>query len=136
VAGEPDVHAINLRTGKENKSLHVRLGDDLKVAVPLEDSRYMAVMTTGSMVELWSVRPGQTPRRVAGPLGPLNRNRWAAGGNGGSGFLLANNSSVRFPKADDPGYRETYEFAEQGFLAVTKDGKALLRSPSLEAAWG
>lgn len=130
VAGEPYVHAINLRTGKENKSLHVRLGDDLNVAVPLEDSRYMAVMTTGSMVELWSVRPGQTPKRVAGPIGPLNPDRWAAGGTGGSGFFLANNSSVRFLKADDPGYRETYEFAEdQGFLAATKDGKALLRSP-------
>ncbi|MFI9060125.1 serine protease [Streptomyces sp. rh207] len=130
VAGEPDVHAINLRTGKENKGLRVRLGDDLNVAVFLDDPRYAAVMTTGSMVELWSVRPGQSAKRVVGPLGPLNANRWMAGVPGGSGFFLANYSSVRFLKADDPGYRETYEFAEdQGFLAATKDGKALLRSP-------
>ncbi|MFE2499603.1 hypothetical protein [Streptomyces scopuliridis] len=68
--------------------------------------------------------------RTAGPLGPLNPNRWTAGVPGGSGFFLANNSSVRFLKADAPGYRETYGFAEdQGFLAATKDGKALLRSP-------
>jgi hypothetical protein len=130
VGGEPYVHAISLRTGKENKSLRVRLGDDLNVAVFLADPHYVAVMTTGSMVELWSVQPGQAPKRVAGPLGPLNENRWMAGGTGDAGFFLANNSSVRFLKADDPGYRETYEFAEdQGFLAATKDGKALLRSP-------
>lgn len=130
VAGEPDIHAINLQSGKENKSLRIRLGDDLNVAVFLKDSRYVAAMTTGSMVELWSVRPGQPAKRVAGPLGPLNENRWAAGVTGDAGFFLANNSSVRFLKADDPGYQETYEFAEdQGFLAATKDGKALLSSP-------
>ncbi|GGX75082.1 nSTAND1 domain-containing NTPase [Streptomyces hiroshimensis] len=130
VAGEPYVHAVDLRTGKEDEERRIRLGDDLNVAVFLKDSRYAAVMTTGSMVELWLVRPGQTPRRVAGPLGPLNPNRWAAGGTGGSGFFLANKSSVSFLKADDPGYRETHEFGEnQGFLAATKDGKTLLRSP-------
>ncbi|MDH2390627.1 trypsin-like peptidase domain-containing protein [Streptomyces sp. HNM0663] len=130
VHGEPDVHAINLSTGKENKDLRLRLGDDLATAVFLKDSRYAAVMTTGGMVELWSIRPGQPTRRVAGPLGPLNPNRWAANNPGDAGFFLANNSSVRFLKADDPGYRETYEFGEkQGFLAATKDGKALLRSP-------
>ncbi|GGY99489.1 serine protease [Streptomyces nitrosporeus] len=130
VGGEPDVHAVDLRTGEENEELLLRLGDDLHVAVFLEDSRYVAVMTTGGLVELWSVRPRRAPRRVAGPLGPLNPNRWTAGSPGGSGFFLANNSSVRFMKADDPGYRETYELAEkQGFLAATRDGRALLHSP-------
>ncbi|WP_412775129.1 trypsin-like peptidase domain-containing protein [Streptomyces platensis] len=130
VQGEPDVHAINLRTGKENKRLRLSLGDDLNVAMFLKDSRYVAVMTTGSMVELWSVRPGQAPKRVAGPLGPLKSDKFVVGVPGGSGFFLANNSSVRFLKADDPGYRETYEFREtQGFLAATQDGKALLRAP-------
>ena len=130
VGGEPGVHAINLRTGKESKALRLRLGPDLNTAVFLKDSRYVAVMTTGGMVELWSVLPKQAPKRVAGPLGPLNPNRWAAGRTAGSGFFLANNSAVRFLKGDDPGYRETYEFAEDlGFLAATKDGKALLSSP-------
>ncbi|MEU1821227.1 trypsin-like peptidase domain-containing protein [Streptomyces abikoensis] len=130
VAGEPYVHAIDLQAGKENKERRLRLGDDLNVAVFLKDSRYAAVMTTGGMVELWLASPGRTPKRVTGSLGPLNPNRWAAGGTGGSGFFLANKSSVRFLKADNPGYRETLEFGEdQGFLAATKGGKALLRSP-------
>ncbi|SDP67161.1 AAA ATPase domain-containing protein [Actinopolyspora xinjiangensis] len=130
VSREPDVHAVNLRTGKENKELRLRLGDDLNVAVFLEDPRYVAVKTTGGMVELWSVQSGQPATRAVGPLGPLNPNRWAAGTLEGSGFFLANNSSVRFLKADDPGDRETYEFEEkQGFVAGTRDGKALLRTP-------
>lgn len=131
VGGEPEVHAIDLKTGKENKGLRIRLGDDLNVAVFLTDPRYVAVMTKGGMVELWSVRgPGQAPKRVAGPLGPLKEDRWAAGLTRGAGFFLANKSSVRFLKADDPGYRETYEFAsDQGFLATANGGKALLRAP-------
>ncbi|WP_019901907.1 S1 family peptidase [Salinispora arenicola] len=131
VFGEPDVHVINLYTGKENEELRVRLGDDLNVAVFLEDSRYVAVMTTGGMVELWSAQPGKPSKRVAGPLGPLNPNRWAAGLTGGSGFFLANKNSIRFQKADDPDYQETYVFAEdQGFLAAANGGKALLYSPA------
>ncbi|MFK0046540.1 hypothetical protein ACIQU4_21025 [Streptomyces sp. NPDC090741] len=132
VQGEPDAYAVDLTTGKENEELRLRLGADLNVAVFLKDPRYAAVMTTGSMVELWSVRPGQTPRRVAGPLGPLNPNRWAAGIPGGAGFYLANDSSVNFLRADGSGYRETYQFADrQGFLAAPRDGKALLRTPVL-----
>ncbi|PCG85823.1 hypothetical protein CIB93_11935 [Streptomyces sp. WZ.A104] len=130
VRGEPDVHVVDLRTGKENKGLGVRLGVDLNTAVFLRDSRYAAVQSIGGLVELWSVQPGQPPKRVVGPLGPLTPNRWAAGSIGGSGFFMANDSSVSFLKADDPAYRETYEFGEkQGFLAAAKDGKALLRSP-------
>ncbi|MFE6165215.1 trypsin-like peptidase domain-containing protein [Streptomyces sp. NPDC056486] len=131
VGGEPYVHAIKLQTGKENKDLRVRLGDDLNVAWPLEDSRYMAVMTKGAMVELWSARPGQPAKRVVGPLEPLGPEQelWVVGARGGAGFFLANNSSVRFLKADDPGYREAYEFAQgRDFLAATKDGRALLHS--------
>ncbi|MGW7197654.1 nSTAND1 domain-containing NTPase [Streptomyces chryseus] len=130
VRGEPDVHAVDLRTGKENKGLRVRLGVDLQTAVFLKDSRYATVQSIGGLVELWSAQPGQPPKRVVGPLGPLTPNRWVAGGTGGSGLFMANDSSVSFLKADDPAYRETYEFGEkQGFLAATKDGKALLRSP-------
>ncbi|WP_282695921.1 trypsin-like peptidase domain-containing protein [Streptomyces sp. CC208A] len=131
VGNEPDVHAVDLATGKETEKLRIRLGPDLNVAVFLRDPHYMAVMTTGGMVELWSVRPGQPARRVVGPLGPLNPNRWAAGLTTGAGFFLANNSSVHFLRADDPGFRESYRFAErQGFLAAADDGRALLRSPA------
>nr|WP_241200037.1 trypsin-like peptidase domain-containing protein [Streptomyces sp. ADI92-24] len=131
VQGEPDVHAIDLRTGKENEALRISLGDDLVVAVFLEDTRYTAVMTTGGMMELWSARPGKPAKRVAGPFGPLKENRFVWGISGGSGYFVANGSSVRFLKADDPESRQTYQFAEdQGFLAATKDGRAVLRSPA------
>ncbi|MFE4800279.1 hypothetical protein ACFRFL_35955 [Streptomyces sp. NPDC056708] len=60
----------------------------------------------------------------------MNPNQYVVGATGGSGFFLANNGSVLFLKADDPGYREAYEFGElRGFLAATRDGKALLRTP-------
>ncbi|WP_346768445.1 trypsin-like peptidase domain-containing protein [Streptomyces sp. R301] len=131
VGNEPDVHAVNLATGKETEKLRIRLDADLNVAVFLRDPQYMAVMTTGGMVELWSVRPGQAPKRMVGPLGPLNPNRWAAGVTPGAGFFLANNNSVQFLQADNPAFRETYQFAQQyGFLAAADDGKALLRNPT------
>ncbi len=131
VHGDPYVHAVSLRTRKENKKLRIHLGDDLNTALFLKDSNYAAVHTVGGMVELWSVPPGRSPKRVAGPLGPLNSDRWTGGGFEGSGFFLANNSSVRFLKADDPEYQEWYEFgATQGFLAASKGGEALLLSPS------
>lgn len=130
VHGEPYVFAIDKRTGKENEKLRLRLGDDLGTAVFLRDSRYAAVYTVGGMVELWSAPPGRTPERVAGPLGPLNENRWTGGGFGDTGFFVANDSSVRFVKADDPAYQDWYEFKNaQGFLAASEDGKALLKSP-------
>ncbi|MDT0327005.1 nSTAND1 domain-containing NTPase [Nocardiopsis lambiniae] len=129
VRGEPDVHAVNLSTGEENKELRIQLGPDLNVAVFLEDPRYAAVMTTGGMVELWSVLPGQNPERVVGPLGPLNPDQWTADLTGGTGFFLANNSSVHFLQADDPGHRETYQFAKpQTFIAAASNGQVLLRS--------
>lgn len=130
VTGEPEVYAINLLTGEEAKEHRVRLGNDLLVAVPLGDPRYLVVMTTGRMVELWSVHRGRPSQRVAGPLGPLRENRWVAGGTGGAGFFLANRNSIRLLQADDPGYRETYVFAEdEGFLAATKGGTSVLYSP-------
>lgn len=128
VAGEPDVHAIDLRAGREARELRVRLGDDLVTAEYLDDPRYMAALTTGLMVELWSVPPGRPPQREVGPLGPLGPRVWKVNAPGGSRFLVANRSSVRFLKAADPAYGESYEFGEdQEFLTATRDGSALLR---------
>ncbi|MFE0175749.1 trypsin-like peptidase domain-containing protein [Streptomyces sp. NPDC059002] len=130
VHGEPYLHAVNLRTGKEDKRLRVQLGDDLNTAFFLKDERYAAALTVGSMVELWSVPPGRPAKRVGGPLGPLNADRWTAGGFGKTGFFVANNSSIRFLKAGDPTYQESYEFEDtQGFLAASDDGTALLHVP-------
>lgn len=132
VAGEPHVHAVDLRSGREDEKLRVRLGEDLGVATPLEDPHYLAVRTVGGLVELWSVEPGQPSRRVAGPLGPPDSApRWVAATTGGSGFLYANKSSIRFLKADDPEYRETYVFAEdQGFIDAADGGRAVLLNPA------
>ncbi|MBC2873928.1 MULTISPECIES: hypothetical protein [Streptomyces] len=128
VGGQPEVHAVDLRTGKENRDLRIRLGDDLNTAVFLTDSRYTAEMTKGGMVELWSARPGSEPKRTVGPIGPMSPDRWAAGLFGRTGFFLANATSVRILKADDAEYRETYEFMQkQTFLAAGDGGKALLR---------
>ncbi|MFI1379934.1 hypothetical protein [Embleya sp. NPDC020886] len=131
VQGEPVVHAIDLRTGRENEALRVDLGYGLVAAAFLEDARYASVMTTGGMMEVWSAPPGKPAKRVAGPFGPLKENRFVWGATGGSGYFVANLSSVQFLKADDPGYRQSYEFGEdQGFLAAIRDGRALLRSPA------
>lgn len=128
VGGQPDVHAVDLRTGKENRDLRIRLGDELNTAVFLADSRYLAEMTKGGMVELWSAPPGSRPRRTVGPIGPLSPDQWAAGLFGRTGFFLANAAYVRFLQADDPEFRDTYEFTQkQIFLAAGDSGKALLR---------
>ncbi|ATL31448.1 serine protease [Streptomyces formicae] len=130
VHGEPYVHAVALRTGKENERLRLRLGRDLNAAVFLKDERYAAVLTVGNMVELWSVPYGRPAKRTVGPIGPLTPYKWTAGGFGRTGFFVADKSSVRFFKADDPGFQEWYEFKDrQGFLAATKGGAAVLHSP-------
>nr|WSW63325.1 hypothetical protein OG513_34820 [Streptomyces sp. NBC_00998] len=135
VDGESEMHTIDLRTGKENEALGVRLGDGLIAAFPLQDPRYVAALTTGGMVELWSLRPGKPAKRVVGPLGPMNADRYVVGIIGDSGFFLANGSSVHFLKADDPGYRQTYQFAQdRGFLAATRDDEGHPRRARDEAA--
>ncbi|WP_331769010.1 hypothetical protein OG948_34685 (plasmid) [Embleya sp. NBC_00888] len=57
VQGESDMHAVDPRTGGENEALRVHLGGNLVVAVFLEDSRHMAVMTAGGKMEMWSASP-------------------------------------------------------------------------------
>ncbi|MGW5877244.1 nSTAND1 domain-containing NTPase [Nocardiopsis terrae] len=127
--GEQVLHAVDLATGERKEELGIRL-DDVVAAIFLEDPHYLAVLTTGGMVELWSVSPGREPTRVVGSLGPLQSNRWSATVPGGAVFFLASDSTAQFLWADDPTRRETYQFDEpQGFLAVTRDGQALLRTP-------
>ncbi|GHB10487.1 hypothetical protein GCM10010330_75680 [Streptomyces tendae] len=130
IKGSPVVHAVNLRTGKEDKALRLRFGPTVDHAVLDADGRYAAVQTTGDMVEVWSVRPGRRMERVVGPYGPLQAyDRYQAGFlQGGPEFLLANGNSVRFENVADPGGGDSYDFAEdQEFLAASKDGRTLLR---------
>ncbi|GHC84003.1 hypothetical protein GCM10007079_25560 [Nocardiopsis terrae] len=132
--GEHVLHAVDLATGERKEELAVRL-DDVEAAIFLEDPHYVAVLTTGRMVELWSVPPDRDPTRVVGSLGPLKSNRWTLTTPGGPVFFLASDSTAQFLWADDPTRRETYQFdAPQAFPAVTRDGQALLRTP-IEGGW-
>ncbi|MGA5474151.1 hypothetical protein ACPCUK_35980 [Streptomyces arboris] len=132
VAGEPVIRAVSLRTGKENKRLQVELGPDVSTAVLDRSGDFAVVQTKGSMVEVWSVRrEGQAPRRVLGPVGPLDQfGDFQHGFQGdGSKYFLANGNSIRFQDVADPDDRgESYVFAEeQEFLSASQDGRTLLR---------
>ncbi|MEW1626943.1 trypsin-like peptidase domain-containing protein [Streptomyces sp. NPDC089173] len=132
VAGEPVIHAVSLRTGKENKKLRVELGPDVSTAVLDRSGGFAVVQTKGSMVEVWSVREaGQASRRVLGPVGPLDQfGGFQHGFQGdGSKYFLANGNSIRFQDVADPDDRgESYVFAEdQEFLSASRDGRTLLR---------
>nr|WSW49400.1 trypsin-like peptidase domain-containing protein [Streptomyces sp. NBC_01001] len=135
VRGNPALHAVDLRTGKEDKALGVSLGPDNDRAFLDSSGRYAAAKTKGAMLELWSVRPGREAHRVVGPLGPVGANdvSWGDGfrfGFTGHGteFFVANGNSVRFQRADDPSHFDSYDFAEeQHFVAASRDGKTLVR---------
>ncbi|MEU2133600.1 trypsin-like peptidase domain-containing protein [Streptomyces sp. NPDC018352] len=130
VQGEPDVHTIDLRTGREDRKQRIRLAEDLVTAEYLPDTRYLAVLTTGRVVEIWSVEKGAPPRKVLGPFGPLEPHRWTMGSSGGSGFFLAYESTMVRLRADDPDYRDTFVFSKvQRFLDATRDGRTLLSMP-------
>ncbi|WP_327740910.1 serine protease [Streptomyces sp. NBC_00493] len=130
VLGEPELHTINLRTGREARKQRLHLADDLLTAEYLPDTRYMAVLTTGRIVELWSVKKGASPRRVLGPFGPLEPHAWTMGSTGGSGFFLGYENTLVRLRADDPEYRDTLTFSQQQlFQDATKDGKTLLSMP-------
>ncbi|MEV7282142.1 trypsin-like peptidase domain-containing protein [Streptomyces sp. NPDC093111] len=130
VQGEPDVHTIDLRTGREDRKQRIRLAEDLLTAEYLPDTRYMAVLTTGRIVEIWSVEKGAPPRKVLGPFGPLQPHRWTMGSSGRSGFFLAYESTMVRLRADDPEHRDTFVFSKiQRFLDATKDGRTLLSMP-------
>ncbi|MGW9131994.1 nSTAND1 domain-containing NTPase [Streptomyces sp. NPDC055681] len=131
-SGEPNLYAVDLRTGRERQDLRLTFGEDLLTASFLQDSRYLAVLTTGRIVELWSAEPGQAPRRVVGPFGPLELGGFTVGNPAGADFFVAYGSTAVFLEADDPLYRDTYKFgADQRFAATnTKDGKALLGAPA------
>ncbi|MFJ6662250.1 hypothetical protein ACIQNG_38910 [Streptomyces sp. NPDC091377] len=130
VQGEPDVHTIDLRTGLEDRKQRICLAEDLLTAEYLPDTRYMAVLTTGRVVEVWSVEKGAPPRKVLGPFGPLEPHRWTMGSSGGSEFFLAYENTMVRLRADDPEYRDTFVFSRvQRFQEATKDGRTLLSIP-------
>lgn len=139
IHGDPVLHAVNLRTGKENKALRVRLGSDVEEAELDSSGQYAAAQTPGGMLELWSAETGQQPTKVVGPLGPVGSDYSFTGtgftlgftGND-TEFYLASGGSVRFQQLSDPSLVKTYDFAtDQYFVAATKDGKTLLRTLSM-----
>lgn len=138
IYGNQVLHAINLRTGKENRALRVRLGRDVERAFLDSSGNFAAAKTSGGMLELWRAAAGQRPHRVVGPLGPLGSNDRFTGDGYAFGFTtndgefyVANGSTVRFQQLSNPNSFKTYDFAtNQYFLAATKDGKTLLRTLS------
>ncbi|WP_344077664.1 trypsin-like peptidase domain-containing protein [Streptomyces crystallinus] len=129
ISGDPAVHLVDLRTGHEDRTLH--LGSDVIDAGFDRSGRYAAVRTGGGMVELWSLRPGGAPQKVYGPIGPLKDfDGYKAGFVGDtSEFFLANDTSVRFLKPSDPGKVQSYDFdASQTFIAAPQDAKVVLRT--------
>ncbi|MFM9372727.1 trypsin-like peptidase domain-containing protein [Streptomyces sp. Da 82-17] len=143
IYGEPVLHSVDLRTGKEDRSRRIHLGEDVERAFLDRSGRYAAAKTPGGMLELWSAGSEGKPTRLAGPLGPLGANRTFTGegfafnftGKEGE-FYLANGSTVRFQKLSGSGNATTYDFAtDQHFLAATRDGRTLVRTLS-EGSFG
>ncbi|MFD4594123.1 trypsin-like peptidase domain-containing protein [Streptomyces rubiginosohelvolus] len=132
VDGERKLYAVDLRTGRERKDLRLTFREDLLAADFLQDSRYLAVLTSGRIVELWEAEPGRAPRRVLGPFGPLEPGSFTLGNPRGAEFFVAYGSTAVFLRANATSYRDTYKFGEdQRFAATnTKDGKALLAAPA------
>ncbi|MET9594523.1 serine protease [Streptomyces sp. NPDC006516] len=132
VRGDRFLRAFSLRTGRENEKLRIELGPEADSAVLDRTGKFAAVQTKGSMMELWSVgRTGRPPQRVLGPMGPLNPWEYQQGFQDDSSVhFLANGNFIRFQDAADPeGRGESYVFAEeQEFLAVSRDGRTLLRT--------
>ncbi|MFE6913286.1 nSTAND1 domain-containing NTPase [Streptomyces rubiginosohelvolus] len=138
VAGDPVLHAVHLRTGKENKDLNVRLGRNIERARRDGSGQYAAAKTPGGMLELWSAAKGGQPTRLVGPIGPLGADERFTGDGfvfsfteTGGEFFVANGGAVRFHRLSDSNTLQSYDFAaHQYFLAASPDGRTLLRTLS------
>jgi len=128
VPGRPTVHAVDRRTGRENKALRLRFGDDFVSGGFTEDGRHALVATMGGLLEGWSVSGG-TARRVLGPLGPAVRSDQSQlRPVGRSAFVVASGTAVRFLHFDDLDRIDAYDFLEeQTFHAISPDGLTVLR---------
>ncbi|MFZ3551672.1 trypsin-like peptidase domain-containing protein [Streptomyces sp. 4.24] len=132
LVGETTFRTIDLRTGKEDESQRVDLGrQDVISFVVHPDQKFALLLTSGSMVEMWSFKHGRLTHRVQGPIGPLAGNRWTAGAlegaGSGSGFYLANGKSVLFQRGADPEHNDSYDLGERrSFLAGADQGRSLL----------
>ncbi|MFI5477599.1 trypsin-like peptidase domain-containing protein [Streptomyces rubiginosohelvolus] len=138
VAGDPVLHAVHLRTGKENKELGVLLGRNIERARRDGSGQYAAAKTPGGMLELWSTAKGEGSTRLVGPIGPLGSNERFTGDGFVFGFtttdgefFVANGGAVRFHRLSDSNTLQSYDFAaHQYFLAASPDGRTLLRTLS------
>ncbi|MEU3579895.1 trypsin-like peptidase domain-containing protein [Streptomyces globisporus] len=138
VAGDPVLHAVHLRTGKENKELGVRLGRNIERARRDGSGQYAAAKSPGGMLELWSTAKGEGATRLVGPIGPLGSNERFTGDGfvfsfttTDGEFFVANGGAVRFHRLSDSNTLQSYDFAaDQYFLAASPDGRTLLRTLS------
>lgn len=131
VEGEGEVHTVDRGTGKEDKDLQVSFsGDDFVTASLTKDGRHALVLARGRMLEVWSVPDGGKATRVFGPFGPLTEGDASQlRPMGTSGLALANANSVRFLHFSDLDRLDSYDFvADQSFLAMSRDGRTLMRT--------
>lgn len=128
VRGDTILHAVDRRTGKENRKLAVDFGDDYLTSVFTPDGRYAAVLTTGSLWEGWSVPATRRAKKVFGPVGPVEGNSGQMQLVGPSQVVLAIGNSVRFVHFTDLDRVDSYDFAtDQYFSALSRDGRTFLR---------
>ncbi|MFF4411566.1 trypsin-like peptidase domain-containing protein [Streptosporangium sp. NPDC001559] len=135
-AHDHTLRAVRLATHMENPDLRISLGPDLITAAIEPSGRYAIVLTRGLMVELWSVQDRRRARKILGPFGPMEAEKWQVGimendGSESPGFFLANGSSVRLMRMTDSGDVEvtSYNFAgKQDFMEASDNGRVLLRN--------
>ncbi|WP_240926195.1 trypsin-like peptidase domain-containing protein [Streptomyces sp. JB150] len=133
ILGDDRLYVIDRHTAEEDKGRGVRFGDDLQYSVLRESGRYALVVTMGNMIEGWSISPDGLARRVIGPLGPVDASDFRLTYQRG-GFTVAAGTTVRVVSFTEPDRADSYVFGlEQTFLAMSPDGKTLLRSNTGEA---
>ena len=129
------LRVVRLATGTEDSTLRIRAGDNMLTAVPEASGRYAMVLTSGTMVELWSVAERTHPRKIFSGLGPLQSTDFQVDvlpedDDGNPRFFLASGRFVRFLRVTGSGEVDvtTYSFAaRQSFVSMTDQGMTLLR---------
>ena len=141
VYGDPTVHVVDLTTGRTTATVK-RVPTDA-VGVQFDSSgRYLGIMRSGGIVELWRRDPW---RRELGPLRSIaedGKKPFVASFLDGDGhFVLAANSSVRVYQVGKRSYTASYDFGRSPssselvvgsyvFRDITPDGGTVIYQDS------
>ncbi|MGW6578596.1 nSTAND1 domain-containing NTPase [Streptomyces globisporus] len=126
VWGDPRLRIVDLSTGTIKATVKVPTD---AVAVQVDPSgRYLAVLRSGGLVELWQRDP---LHRKLGPLRSVAEDSMkpyvASFIDGKGGFVVAANSSVRVYGADGRSYRESYDFGRAPSSSMLGEGAYVFR---------